>query len=308
MFAALLFRVRCGWHGAVTLGSARKIDTIGRMVPFRTGRLVDALAQVLASLVLLATLLAWLVPAAQASAQCPDGAPLVRHGPADRIQEAESRVLLRHALVGSTASDAGAAADLPVHDAVRREELESVLARIRITWPDRAAITARSPWEPGTLILDLEPALGKAIMAALAARGASAPFCTAHAGFDILNRDVGLRAITAYPNLPNLVRIQFDPDRDVPGVGARYAALDGVVAAMPDAHMGDGPGIQALHANGDWFLVFRNAWGDCPSGCLFSELHFFVADENRVARIDSEDAARMEAFSDILAARGWRTR
>ncbi len=135
MLAALLFRVRCGWHGAATLGPARKVDTIGRMVPSRTGRLVDALAQVPASLVLLTTLLAWLVPAAQASAQCPDGAPPVRHGPVDRIQEAESRVLLRLALVASTASDAGAAADLPVHDAVRREELESVLARIRITWP-----------------------------------------------------------------------------------------------------------------------------------------------------------------------------
>ncbi len=62
---------------------------------------------------------------------------------------------------------------------------------------------------------------------------------------------------------------------------------------MPDAQMGDGPGIQALHADGDWFLVFRDAWGDCPSGCLFSELHFFVADENRIARIDSEDAPRV---------------
>lgn len=259
------------------------------------------------SAVLAATLLSSIVPAAQAATGCPAQAPLVRHGPVERTPEPESGVLLRHALIGPVAGRA-AAPGTPARDTAHRRELDSVLARIRTAWPDMAAVTARPLWEPGTLILELEPALGGAVAEALGRPGARAPFCTGHAGFDALNRKVGLRAVTAFPQLPHLVRIHFDPDGDVPGIGARYAALDGVVTATPDTAVGDGPGIQALRADGAWFLVFRDAWGDCPSGCLSAELHFFVADGRRIARVDDRDAVGMDAFSDILAARGWHPR
>ena len=137
-------------------------------------------------------------------------------------------------------------------------------------------------------------------------RGALAPFCTGHAGFDALSRAVGLRAIATFSHLPDMFVMDFDSDLDVPGVAAQYESLDRVITASPDAPTGDSPGIQVSRSNGEWFLVFREAWGDCPSGCMYSELHFFVADERRVARIHHEKASRMEGFSDILTARGWR--
>ncbi len=112
--------------------------------------------------------------------------------------------------------------------------------------------------------------------------------------------------MTTFPHLPDMFVIDFDSDLDVPGVAAQYETLDRMIAASPDAPTGDSPGIQVLRSNGEWFLVFREAWGDCPSGCMHSELHFFIADERRVVRILHEQASRMEGFSDILAARGWR--
>lgn len=226
----------------------------------------------------------------------------------ERVPEPESGVLLRHALIGAGASRAGDATGRPANASVQFEEVRSVLDRIRTAWPDMTAITAQPLWEPGTLILELGPVLGGATAGALAGPGVRAPFCTGHVKFDALNQSVGLRSVTLFPHLPNLYRIQFDPAWDVPGIAAQYTTLEGVVGAMPDARLGDGPGIQALRSERAWFLVFRDAWGDCPSGCMSSKLHFYVADERRIARIDRGDAVRMEEFSAILAARGWRPR
>lgn len=279
-----------------------------RMASSCASRSARLLAPSLAAAVLSTTHLTGIASVAQATAGCPESAPLVRHGPVERVPEPESEVLLRHALIRAGASRAGDATGRPAHDTVHLEELGSILQRIRTAWPGMAAITARPLWEPGTLILELGPALSGATAEALAGPGLRAPFCTGHVKFDALNRSVGLRAVTAFPHLPDLYRVHFDPNRDVPDVAAQYTALEGVVVAMPDAFVGDGPGIQALRSGSAWFLVFREAWGDCPSGCLFSELYFYGADESRIARIDRRNAMRMDEFSDILSARGWRAR
>lgn len=237
-----------------------------------------------------------------ALAQCQDDAPTVLHGSLPLSPEPESLVLLRHAVTGSHDLNARAGADR----AALIASLDRILGRIRTAWPDMSAVTARPLWQPGRLILHSHPSLGGRVLRELGERGALAPFCTGHAGFDALSRAVGLRAIATFSHLPDMFVMDFDSDLDVPGVAAQYESLDGVITASPDAPTGDSPGIQVSRSNGERFLVFREAWGDCPSGCMYSELHFFVADERRVARIHHEKASRMEGFSDILMARGWR--
>ena len=247
-----------------------------------------------------------LLAGAQALAQCQDDAPTVLHGASPLSPEPESLVLLRHALTPSHDPDARPGTEGGPDRAALIVSLEGILARIRAAWPDMAAVTARPLWQPGRLILHSDPLLGGRVLRALGERGALAPFCTGHTGLDALNRAVGLRAITTFPHLPDMFVIDFDSDLDVPGVAAQYESLDGMITASPDAPMGDSPGIQVLRSNGEWFLAFREARGDCPSGCMHSELHFFIANERRVARIHQAEASRMEGFSDILAARGWR--
>ena len=247
-----------------------------------------------------------LLAGAQAMALCQDDAPTVLHGASPSSPEPESLVLLRHALTRSHDPDVRPGTESGPDRAALIVSLDGVLARIRTAWPDMAAVTARPLWQPGRLILHSDPSLGGRILRALGERGALAPFCTGHTGFDALNRTVGLRAITTFSQLPDMFVIDFDLDLDVPGVAARYQSLDGMITASPDAPMGDSPGSQVLSSNSEWFLTFREAWGDCPSGCLHSELHFFIADERWVARINHEKASRMEGFADILTARGWR--
>ena len=247
-----------------------------------------------------------LLAGAQAMAQCQDDAPTVLHGASPSSPEPESLVLLRHTLIRSHDPDVHPGTESGPDRAALIASLDGILARIRTAWPDMAAVTARPLWQPGRLILHSDPSLGGRVLRALGERGALAPFCTGHTGFDALNRAVGLRAITTFSHLPDMFVIDFDSDLDVPGAAARYQSLDGMIAASPDAQMGDSSGIQILRSNGQWFLTFRKAWGDCPSGCLHSELHFFIADERRVARIHHEKASRMEGFADILTARDWR--
>lgn len=247
-----------------------------------------------------------LLASAQALAQCQDDAPTVLHGASPSPPEPESLVLLRHALTRARDPDVRPGTEGGPDRAALVVSLDGILARIRTSWPDMAAITAHPLWQPGRLIVHSDPSLGGRVLRALGERGTLAPFCTGHTGFDALNRAVGLRAVTTFPHLPDMFVVEFDSNLDVPGVAARYEAVDGMIAASPDAPTGDSPGIQVLRSNGEWFLVFREAWGDCPSGCMYSELHFFIADERRVVRILHEKASRMEGFSDILSARGWR--
>ena len=57
------------------------------------------------------------------------------------------------------------------------------------------------------------------------------------------------------------------------------AAASGVLVAL-----GDGSDIEAAWVDGAWYLVFREAWGDCPSGCLYWALHYFIEREGEVER------------------------
>ena len=91
----------------------------------------------------------------------------------------------------------------------------------------------RAPWEPGALILELEPALFEVLSSALAAPGASAPFCTGEEDFDALNAAVGLMAVQPFLFASTVV-LRFDPHRNVLAAARAYASLEGVRDAAPE--------------------------------------------------------------------------
>ena len=158
-----------------------------------------------------------------------------------------------------------------------------------------AEVNARPRWEPGTLILSLEPSLFEAVSVSLPEEGISAPFCTGHPEFDALNAAVGLRGVEVLPfEYTRVIVIRFDPRERIYSAGASYEKIEGVVYAEPNFVSGDGSDIEVLWSEGKWYAVFRRAWGDCPSGCIFSELYFFIEHEGKVERIDPERAAQIE--------------
>ncbi len=144
-------------------------------------------------------------------------------------------------------------------------------------------------------------------MSSLSEEGASAPLCTGQAAFDALNQNLNLRGVMVYQR-SNAIVISFDPSNDIVSTALKYAAIEGVRHGQPEALLGDGSGIQALWSDDKWYVVFRKAWGDCPSGCINSELHYFIEQGVNVERVSHEDAVAVPEFAEILAAHGWTRR
>ena len=186
-------------------------------------------------------------------------------------------------------------------------EMERLLATITSRWPAMAQVRARGGHNPGMVILKLEPSLLAAVEDGLAEEGRSAPLCTGHAAFDALNRSLGARGVVANSRLKTIY-IYLDPRTDVLFAALEYNKTAGVDSARPSYPRGDGSGIQALWSHGQWYVVFREAWGDCPSGCIYSELHYFVVHRDDALRVHHRDAVAIPEFVEILAALRWRRR
>ena len=229
---------------------------------------------------------------------CGDKAPVVTRGALEQTSETDSAILARRVLE---------IPDLSGRSLI--DDIARVLGIIRSTWPEMAEVNARPRWEPGTLILSLEPSLFEAVSVSLPEEGVSAPFCTGRPEFDALNASVGLRGVEILPfEYTQVIVIRFDPREHVYSAGASYEKIEGVIYARPNSMLGDGSDIEVLWSEGKWYAVFRRAWGDCPSGCIFSELYFFIEHEGKVERIDPQRAGEIKEFAEVLAKRGWRQR
>jgi hypothetical protein len=237
-------------------------------------------------------------PAVISPDSCGDNAPVVTRGILERTSETDPVILARRVLE---------IPDFSGHSLI--DEIVRVLGIIRSTWPEMAEVNARPRWEAGVLILGLEPSLFDTVSAGLPEEGVSAPFCTGHPEFDALNIEFGLRAVEILPfKYTRVIVIRFDPREHVYSAGASYEKIEEVIYAEPDFVLGDDSDIELLWSGGKWYAVFRRGWGDCPSGCIFSELHFFVEHEGEVERIDPRRAAKIEEFAKIIAERGWTHR
>ena len=95
-------------------------------------------------------------PAAAPPDACGDKAPVVTSGRLERTSEPDPAILARRVLE---------IPDFPGYGLIG--EIERVLGIIRSAWPEMAEVNARPRWEPGTLILRLEPSLFKAVSAAI---------------------------------------------------------------------------------------------------------------------------------------------
>jgi len=54
-----------------------------------------------------------------------------------------------------------------------------------------------------------------------------------------------------------------------------YAGLPGGEYVHPNGRIGDYPLLLIYNARGKLKYFFRDAWGDCPAGCIYSTLNYF---------------------------------
>ena len=186
------------------------------------------------------------------------------------------------------------------------QRLAGALSAIRRLHPETAGVSARETYEDRKgVILGLDPGVLAAVWRVV--ESGSSPFAlrTGYARFDTLNALLGVRAVDVFPNIESVV-FHFDPTADLDHVVMQYSALVSEVRSVDlDVLLSDGPDIEVSASQGNLFFVFRDAWGDCPSGCINVDLQFFVLRDGEVERVDPMSAMDIPEFAAILENRGW---
>ena len=188
--------------------------------------------------------------------------------------------------------------DLSTRDDLQREIAEA-LRLVRAAYPEVAGVHAREQYRASVLILGLEAPLLQRAQSMFDAAGGVVTLRTGDRELDALNARLGLRGARLLEPLG--VILCFGPEFNVAAATAVYSRLDGVSYAEPDTPVGDGPDIEVARVLGDWYLVFRHAWGDCPSGCINEQFFFIVITGGSVAQADPE----APPFRRLMRARGW---
>lgn len=185
------------------------------------------------------------------------------------------------------------------------DEIAPVLSRIRDAYPAVADIAVWAGYAFGELLLGLEPSLFEVVMSLLEGQTEPVVLRTGNAAFDTLNERLGLTAVDVFSSFETVI-FYFNEYLNVPAAAAAYAALEGVEYAEPNIYLGDGPDIDAVKSAGRWYVVARRAWGDCPAGCIYEELLFFIVDDAEVNQVDPTQAMGIAEFMELVTNRGWQ--
>ncbi|MDE2912728.1 MAG: hypothetical protein OXL68_07370 [Paracoccaceae bacterium] len=172
-------------------------------------------------------------------------------------------------------------------------EIALVLRLIRHRYPAMAEITVREP--PQGLIVAIEGELFDDISERWTELDAGIAPPTGNAAFDDLNATLDARMVDVWP-YSKAVLLEFPERTNLTTVRQAYAAIPGVAGAEFDERLIDGPDIAAFEKDETWFVAMRNAWGDCPSGCIHVEMDFFTVKDGHVERLDKTLAERSPAF------------
>ena len=172
-------------------------------------------------------------------------------------------------------------------------ETGTVLGLIRKRYPSMAEVAARKP--PAALLLKVEGALLDDIAGRWTGLNAGAPLPTGHAAFDALNARLGVQTLEFWPASGTVFLRLADRVNPRAAVEA-FSAIAGIVEAQLDRHFIDGSDIAMRKVNETWHVVIRKAWGDCPSGCIHRETHYFTVNRRHVERIDEKTAGEMPVF------------
>ena len=187
--------------------------------------------------------------------------------------------------------------------AVLIKEIETVLKAFREQEPEMAHIRVRGENQGASLIVKLSPELFVSVANHFKDDKTTAILRTGNEKFDSLNRKLGLKYLHLAGYMDTIVGY-YENLGDARLASARYSHIDGVIYAEPNSVIGDGPDLNLLKSdNGVWHIVARNAWGDCPAGCIYSELRYYTLSNGTVTEVKSKSANKSRDF--IKASKQW---
>ena len=184
-------------------------------------------------------------------------------------------------------------------------EIASVLSSIRDAYPAVGDVTVRMPYAYGELILGLEPLLYDSVASLLDDQTGPVALETGYPQFDSLNNKLGLSVVVDLFSFSRAATFYFSEFLNVPAAAAAYEMVEGIEHAESNAYVGDGPDVDAVNSQGRWFVVLRSAEGDCPAGCIYEELFFFIVDGAAVEMIDRDQALERAEFMNLVMDRSW---
>lgn len=148
-------------------------------------------------------------------------------------------------------------------------QILSDLAAIRATFGDTFEVVNRikfsPPWVAGCLIIGFDDSTVQQI------RNGQ------YHAWDSLNQQYQVTKIdTIVFDWLGIALLSFEGRLHPYRLAEVYAVLPGVWAASPNGIRGDYPNIYARQTGSGLTYLFRDAWGDCPSGCIYSEYWHFI--------------------------------
>ena len=177
------------------------------------------------------------------------------------------------------------------------DELDSVLRLVRDALPDAFDIRVHPRHAPGQLLIHFEPDLWDLIEGAIAVPERGSVLRASYPAFDALNAQLKITGLTPYPAFQSAL-LCFDDRLDVEEAAAEYMGQKGIAWAEPNSVLDDGPDIRAFLWPDYWLVIVEDAHGDCPSGCIHREFHYFLVADGQANRLTPEEADRIRDHLD----------
>lgn len=151
-----------------------------------------------------------------------------------------------------------------------RSDLLLVREKFRDSLP-AVDLKFHEPWEPSRLILGFDQNNYQQI-----SDGQYRAWDSLNALYTLVRIDLSMPAF-------KMLKLEFEDGLNPEILADAYQQLPGVRFAVPNRYLGERSMLlPAKASDGRLLYFFRNAWGDCPSGCLYSEYWVLTVLNGRV--------------------------
>lgn len=144
-------------------------------------------------------------------------------------------------------------------------EIEAHLTQIRAQYGNIDAVinslSYRPPWVPGRIIISVDTTTNRMIK-----EGSYRAWDALNLKYQLLDKKI----------ISSFVVLSFNGILHSRHLATLYTNLPGVQYAEPDSYAGDSPNIYPRSTSSGLTYLFRYAWGDCPSGCIYNKYWYFI--------------------------------
>jgi len=145
-------------------------------------------------------------------------------------------------------------------------DLQKIREDLGASYPIVTQLKFRPPWLPSCVIAGINPTLAASIR--------DGSFHT----WDELNQRYHLTRIDVTDYLAVLY---FEGRLNSRRLAELYQAVTPGLHPEPNGLIGDGPNIYPRVSGNVRTYLYRNAWGDCMSGCIYSEYWYFLCSDSK---------------------------